>query len=57
MKIKAKELATRVLGFVFFMLGLGGLAGACEGQGSFILSAVALSLGIFLGWVNMNYFA
>lgn len=42
------------LGAALFIVGIGGLAGACEGQGSFLTSAIVFSIGLGLAWLNFK---
>lgn len=35
-------------GATLFLIGMGGLAGACDGEGSFLISAIVFAAGIGL---------
>lgn len=41
-------------GAALFIVGIGGMAGACEGQGSFLVSAIVFSVGFGLAWANFK---
>lgn len=40
------------MGAVMFLVGLGGLAGACEGEGSFLIAAVVFAIGLGISWLG-----
>lgn len=42
------------VGAVMFIIGIAGIAGACEGQGSFLISAVVFSIGFGLSWFGLK---
>lgn len=42
------------LGAVAFLIGLGGLGGACETGNGFLLSAIVFSIGIGLCYAGLN---
>lgn len=37
-----------------FLTGVGGLAGACEGQGSFLISLVVFAIGVGMAAVDLK---
>lgn len=39
-----------LVGATMFMVGMAGMAGACEGQGSFLISAIVFSVGLGISW-------
>lgn len=39
-------------GGIMFIIGLGGLGGACEGHGSFLVSAIVTAIGFGLSWLT-----
>lgn len=41
------------MGAICFLLGIGGLGGACEGQGSFLVSAIVFVIGLTLSLINL----
>lgn len=41
------------LGALMFVLGLGGMGSACEGQGSFLISAIVFAAGLALSLFNL----
>jgi len=36
------------IGAMMFLIGLGGIGGACEGEGSFLVAAIVFSIGFGL---------
>lgn len=53
---KFKVAIVRSVGCLFFMVGMGGLAGACEGHGGFLVSLVAVGIGMLFIWLDMKFF-
>lgn len=43
---------TEILGGILFVIGLGGMGSACEGQGSFMIAAIVFSIGFGLCLAN-----
>lgn len=43
------------IGALLFILGLGGMGSACEGQGSFMVAAIVFSIGFGISLHNLIY--
>lgn len=42
------------IGFWMFILGLAGLGAACEGKGSFLISAIVMAIGLGISLYEMK---
>ena len=43
-----------MIGGTLGMIGIGGLAGACDGEGSFIVAAIVFSIGITMSYFGLK---